>query len=192
MEKTLEIILTDTTLKLIALGLVLLITAMLITFFIQYNLDRAKGRHARFFWFEVNGTQKPKDEKQNTQKNRTNANGKNINTGTNHGIIGDQYTGLKQREITQEDVDFLTNEIAKFSQKNSEKINKLHITIGYPHCKETTYLAQKTHQLLTLMGFKHIETLTLQTFGRTGKTFGVSNAPDNSIMVEIYPPDNVQ
>ena len=129
-----------------------------------------------------------KTKNKTLKKNRTNANGKNINTGTNHGIIGDQYTGLKQREITQEDVDFLTNEIAKFSQKNSEKINKSHITIGYPHCKETTYLAQKTHQLLTLMGFKHIETLTLQTFGRTGKTFGVSNAPDNSIMVEIYPP----
>ena len=37
-----------------------------------------------------------------------------------------------------------------------------------------------------------IEICTLQTFGVVGRKFGVSNAPDNSIMIEIFPADNVE
>jgi hypothetical protein len=42
------------------------------------------------------------------------------------------------------------------------------------------------------MGFNKIEICTLQTFGVIGRKFGVSNAPDNSIMIEIFPADNVE
>src|SRR5690606_29460067 len=121
-----------------------------------------------------------------------NITGKNINTGQNYGEIGDKYTGLKQREVTQEDVQYLTREIDKFSKKYADKINRSHITLGYPGCKETTNLANQIYPVLQRMGFNKIEVCILQTFGVVGRKFGVSNAFDDSIMIEISPAENVE
>lgn len=191
MDRLIELLLTSQALQWVVIGVFLLVAAMLLILFVQYNIDRAKGRHAKFLWFEVNAMppQSAKEEKAAPQPNIT---GKNINTGQNYGEIGDKYTGLKQREVTQEDVQYLTQEIETFSNRYAEKINRSHITLGYPGCKETTNLANQLYPVLQRMGFNKIEICTLQTFGVVGRKFGVSNAPDNSIMIEIFPADNVE
>jgi hypothetical protein len=191
MDRLIELLLTSQALQWVAICVFLLIAAMLLVLFVQYNIDRAKGRHAKFLWFEVNAMP-PQSAKEEKAAPQTNITGKNINTGQNYGEIGDKYTGLKQREVTQEDVQYLTQEIETFSNKYAEKINRSHITLGYPGCKETTNLANQLYPVLQRMGFNKIEICTLQTFGVIGRKFGVSNAPDNSIMIEIFPADNVE
>lgn len=191
MDRVIELLLTSQALQWAVLGVLLLVTVMLLILFVQYNIDRAKGRHAKFLWFEVNAVQ-PQSAKEEQEPSQPSITGKNINTGQNYGEIGDKYTGLKQREVTQEDVRYLTQELEKFSEKYTNKINRSHITLGYPGCKETTNLANQIYPLLQRMGFNKIEVCTLQTFGAVGRKFGVSNAPDNSIMIEIFPADNVE
>jgi len=190
MDRLIELLIASEVFQLVTISVFLLIAAMLLILFVQYNFDRAKGRHAKFLWFEVNALppQSAKEEKTASQL----ITGKNINTGQNFGEIGDKYTGLKQREVTQEDVQYLTQEIEMFSKKYAEKINRSHITLSYPGCKETTKLASQIYPVLQRMGFNKIEICTLQTFGVVGRKFGVSNAPDNSIMIEIFPADNVE
>lgn len=145
-----------------------------------------------FLWFEVNATPPKPARVEQAEVPLQNINGKNINTGQNYGEIGDKYTGLKQREVTQGDVEYLSQEIEKFSKTYSDKLNRSHITLGYPGCKETTNLANQIYPILQRMGFDKIEPCTLQTFGMVGRKFGISNAPDNSMMIEIFPPDNVE
>lgn len=190
MDKLLVKILESNLLLIVALGLLAIVAIMIIILFIQYQIDRAKGKHAKFLWFEVNATQPPASEA--IKPTQPTIIGKNVNTGNNHGQIGDQYTGLKQRELTQSDAEFLKQEIENFSAKYADKINRSHITIGFPGCKETTYLANQAEGLLKHLGYNNFQTMTLQTWGVIGKNFGVSNAPDNTIMVEVYPPDNVE
>ncbi|KPV93660.1 hypothetical protein AN214_04306 [Pseudoalteromonas sp. P1-9] len=190
MDKLLEKILESNLLLMITLGLLALIAIMIVILFIQYQIDRAKGKHAKFLWFEVNATQPQASE--TIPPPQPTITGKNINTGNNHGQIGDQYTGLKQREFTQSDAEYLKQEIEKFSVKYADKINRSHMTIGLPGCKETTNLANQVAGVLKQLGYNNLQIMTLQTWGVIGKKFGVSNAPDNTIMVEIYPPDNVE
>lgn len=189
MDKFLDLVSSNQILLWITVALLGILVLMLIVLFIQYNIDMARGRHAKFLWFEVNAVQPLSSTPEPKQ---TNINGKNVNTGTNYGEIGDKYTGLKQREVTQEDAEYLQREIARFSAENSEKISGSHITLGYPGCKETTVLANQLVPILQMMGFNKIVPATLQTFGVIGRKFGVSNAPDNSLMIEIYPADNVE
>ncbi|WLD58717.1 hypothetical protein NFC81_02700 [Salinispirillum sp. LH 10-3-1] len=192
MDKVIELLSTSQTLQWLMVGLIVLILAMLLTFFVQYNIDRAKGRHAKFLWFEVNVVPAQPAQEEQPVGPPPNINGKNINTGQNYGEIGDKYTGLKQREVTQGDVQFLSREIEKFTKLYADKLNRSHITLGYPGCKETTNLANQIYPILKSMGFNKIELCTLQTFGVVGRKFGVSNAPDNSMMIEIFSPDNVE
>ncbi|WP_411566468.1 hypothetical protein ACLIN3_09290 [Pseudomonas orientalis] len=192
MEKIYELLLGSSVLQWIAISLIAMLTIMFVTFFVQYNIDRANGKHAKFLWFEVNDIPKPSIEQPDKTNPLTSIHGKNINTGTNLGSIGDQYVGLKQREITKNDIEYLKDEIHNFSQKHSEKILKSHITVGHPHCKETSNLAKKIYTALQEMGFNNIRTISLHTHGAIGKKFEITNAPDNSIMVAIYPPDNVE
>lgn len=191
MDKFFDLVLSNQILQWIVGGLLVILGLMLLVLFVQYNIDRARGRHAKFLWFEVNGVP-PYSPPLEPLSQQTTINGKNINTGTNHGEIGDKYTGLKQREVTQEDVEYLQREIERFSREYSDKIVHSHITLGYPGCKETTTLANQLAPVLQEMGFNKIVPMTLQTFGVIGNKFGVSNAPDNSLMVEIYPADNVE
>lgn len=191
MDKFFDLISSNHILLWISAGCLVILTLMFVLLFVQYNIDRARGRHAKFLWFEVNGVQ-PYNTPPETQSQQATINGKNVNTGTNHGEIGDKYTGLKQREVTQEDVEYLQCEISRFSTEYSGKIVSSHITLGYPGCKETTALANQAVPILQKMGFNKIVPITLQTFGVIGRRFGVSNAPDNSLMVEIYPADNVE
>ncbi|EJL6746682.1 hypothetical protein NMR85_004007 [Vibrio alginolyticus] len=181
--------------------ILVLIFIMLITFFIQYNIDRVKGRHAKFLWFEVNANHsrikepETKDSPhETTQEPRpiSNVSGKNVNTGTNYGEIGDKYTGLKQRDITSNDIAYLKNEIESFRNKYADRINGNHITVGFPGCKETTNLVHQLIPILNDLGFKNIQRMNLQTYGVVGQKFGVSNAPDDSLMVEVFPADNVE
>lgn len=192
MDKVIELLLTSQTLQWLVIGLFVLIAILLLTFFVQYNIDRAKGKHAKFLWFEVNAISPQPAREEQAEVPPPNINGKNINTGQNYGEIGDKYTGLKQREVTQEDVEFLSQEIEKFSKAYSEKLNCSHIILGYPGCKETTNLANQIYPILQRMGFSKIEPCMLQTFGVVGRKFGVSNGPDNLMMIEIFPPDNVE
>ncbi|WP_337135776.1 hypothetical protein [Proteus terrae] len=190
MDKVIELISINKIFQWMVIGIILVVTVMFLIFFIQYNIDRAKGRHAKFLWFEVNAVRFQSDKEKQTTIHSS-LTGKNINTGQNYGVIGDKYTGLKQREVTSEDVMYLSQEIDKFSKKYTDKINRSHITLGYPGCKETTNLANQLHPILKDMGFNKIEVCNLQTVGAVGRKFGVSNAPDNSIMIEIFPADNV-
>ncbi|GHE22039.1 hypothetical protein [Halomonas urumqiensis] len=192
MDRVIELLLTNQALQWAVLGVLLLAATMLLILFVQYNIDRAKGRHAKFLWFEVNAVPPPQSAIEKQEAPQPSITGKNVNTGQNYGEIGDKYTGLKQREVTQEDVQYLTQEIEEFSKRYAGRINRSHITLGYPGCKETTNLAKQLYPVLKRMGFNKIEVCTLQTFGVAGRKFSVSNAPDNSIMIEIFPADNVE
>ncbi|HSH24258.1 MAG TPA: hypothetical protein VLA13_01780 [Massilibacterium sp.] len=116
--------------------------------------------------------------------------GKNINTGENYGHIGDRYEGIKQRIFTEEDFESLRSQIDDFKSKYSEKINDDHITIGNPGDKESTIYSQQIYNALTQNGFD-VEIMTLQTFGYIDKDFSVSNAPDDTVLVEVFQAPNV-
>lgn len=191
MDKFFDLVMSNQIPQWVIAGLLVILVLMLVVLFVQYNIDRARGRHAKFLWFEVNAFQ-PYSPSSEALPRQTTINGKNINTGTNHGYIGDKYTGLRQREVTQEDVEYLRREIARFSTRHSDKIVHSHITLGYPGCKETTTLANQLALTLQKMGFDKIVPMNLQTSGVIGKKFDVSNAPDNSLMIAIYPADNVE
>ncbi|MEX0828018.1 MAG: hypothetical protein WD005_03600, partial [Haliea sp.] len=111
MDKVIDLLLTSQALQWVVIVVLVLIVAMLLILFAQYNIDRAKGRHAKFLWFEVNAVPPQSVEEEKVAVSQPNVSGKNINTGQNYGEIGDKYTGLKQREVTQEDVQFLSQEI---------------------------------------------------------------------------------
>lgn len=192
MDTIIDLVFSNQIMQWVVIVVLSVITIMFFILFIQYNIDRSKGRHAKFLWFEVNAVQPPSKVSEEPKVSNTTINGKNINTGTNFGEIGDKYTGLKQREVTQEDINFLQKEIQRFSTENAGKLINSHITLGFPGCKETTNLANQVYALLQQMGFKHIVPMNLQTYGVIGRKFGVSNAPDNSLMVEIFPADNVE
>lgn len=117
--------------------------------------------------------------------------GKNINTGTNYGHIGDVHKGIEQRHFSENDAVRLVDEIQKFRKQHANEINHSHITIGYPGDKESTIVAQEAEKILRARGYSNIEAMILVTYGTSGKLFGISNAPDNSVLVEIYPADNV-
>lgn len=200
----------------------ILILGMLITFFIQYNIDRTKGRSARFLWFESKPidridtietnkhlpTQLPVDREKETKtpttssiiNNTTTENdnsiniqdSKNINTGTNYGNIGDVYKGIEQRHFKEEDAKTLIAEIENFKRQHGSKINVSHMTIGYPGDKESTIVAKEVEQILKANGYSNIEFMILITHGISGRLFDVSNAPDDTILIGIYPADNVQ
>lgn len=116
--------------------------------------------------------------------------GKNINTGENYGHIGDKYEGIKQRVFTVEDFESLRSQINEFKSKYSDKINDDHITIGNPGDKESTVYSQQIYNALTQNGF-NVEIMTLQTFGYVDKDFSVSNAPDDTVLVEVFQAPNV-
>lgn len=116
--------------------------------------------------------------------------GKNINTGTNYGHIGDKYEGIKQRVFTEQDYNNLVGQIEDYKLKNSEKINSSHITIGSPGDKESTLYVSQIYNALTHYGYS-VQVATLQTFGYIDKNFSVSSAPDNTILVEVYTAPNV-
>tara|TARA_R110002020_G_scaffold76004_3_gene193070 strand:+ start:356 stop:730 length:375 start_codon:yes stop_codon:yes gene_type:complete len=116
--------------------------------------------------------------------------GKNINTGENYGHIGDKYEGIKQRIFTKEDLTKLVNEINEFSQKYSDKINTNHLTIGNPGDKESNIYCQQIFNALTQNGYK-VEVMGLMTNGFVDKNISVSNAPDDTILIEVFQAPNV-
>jgi len=60
---------------------------MIIIFFINFLVDRKKGKYAKFLWFETNkNISEPNKEIVESKKTTS---GKNINTGINYGNIGD-------------------------------------------------------------------------------------------------------
>ncbi len=187
----LKIILKNDQLKINATILIGIILLMLLIFFIQYNIDRAKGRHAKFLWFEVN---RDRNYGKETDSNSSVSvqNSKNVNVGTNTGNIGDTYTGIKQRILSKNDAKKMIEEINIFRKKYPKKINDSHITVAYPGDRETKLLADQVLTILNDAGITKVQFMYLQTFGSSGKKFGVSNAPDNTLMVEIYPADNVK
>lgn len=79
-------IMKDDILKYTILIIVMVFVIIIIIFFIQYNIDRIHGKHAKFLWFECNKNEAKSDEA-NSKKNVVI--GKNINTGYNNGKIGD-------------------------------------------------------------------------------------------------------
>lgn len=205
--------------------ILVIFAGFIIIFFIQYNIDRTKGKHAKFLWFESNipttenytltDTKGRNNELQNHKKakvenvnpppdntaeknvnlkpkeeNVTITNSKNVNTGKNYGNIGDTYTGIEQRHFTNQDAKELIVDIEQFKIKYKDKIDSSHITIGYPGDKESKIVAAEAEQILKKNGFPNIQISILKTYGVTGKLFGISNAPDNSILVEIFPADN--
>lgn len=116
--------------------------------------------------------------------------GKNINTGNNYGHIGDNYNGIRQRIFTREDLKGLIDEINDFKEKYSGKINPNHLSIGNPGDKESTIYCQQIYNALTENGF-NVEIMGLMTMGFVDKNFSVSNAPDNTILIEVYKSPNV-
>lgn len=135
------------------------------------------------FWFYFGKKEKSQQEIHIT-------NSKNVNTGVNKGNIGDVYTGIKQRYFTKIDSQNILNEISEFKNKNIVNINKTHISIGVPGDKESKNLADQAIKILTDAGYK--VQIWSGIFGSIGKMYDISYAPDSSIMLIIYPADNVQ
>ncbi len=175
---------SSTEIRVVFILLISIALLLLITHIINWK----KGKYSKFLWFETNSNNSEQEE--NVEQNSFN-NCKNINTGVNNGQIGDTYNGIKQREFTASDKALILQDISSFKNKYNDKINNDHITIGYPGCKETSFLADQIQLFLIQNGFKKIEKMCLMTHGVIGKKFGISNAPDNSILIEIYSPDNV-
>lgn len=111
-------ILEDKTFRIIAISLIVLLIVAFVTFFIQYNIDRSNGKHAKFLWFESNipSKQTNQNEKetiatskidslkkfdsvtnQNNEKNKQvdMTKSKNEVSGTNYGNVGNQSTEIK-------------------------------------------------------------------------------------------------
>ena len=132
-----------------------------------------------------------KREKNMEKEDRLIINAKNENTGTNNGSIGDIYTGIPQRIFNDDDKRNILSQINQFKSDYSDKIVSTHITIGFPGDKESESFAKQIAEFLSTKGYGNIRPMILQTYGIHGKRFGVSNAPDNSIMIEVYPADNV-
>lgn len=116
--------------------------------------------------------------------------GKNVNTGTNYGNIGDQYHGIKQRIFTESDFIQLEGEINTFKKKYSERIKHSHITVGFPADNESHVYGNQICNALIQNGYNIIP-MGLKTDGFVDKNFSVSNAPDDSILVEIFHSPNV-
>ena len=210
-------IVRDKIFRIILLIIVIIFLGIFLILFIQYNIDRNKGVHAKFLWFETNiqrnqvdstninsaqtdpvkndinvsqGEHKEKISIQSPEKQHIQA--KNVNTGNNFGNIGDTYTGIEQRHISENEMEDIISQIKKFESDYSDKINRSHLTIGYPGDKETKILANEIYKGLLKRNVTNVETMMLMTYGVSGKKYGISNAPDNSIMIEIYPADNVK
>lgn len=135
------------------------------------------------FWFYFGKKEKSQQEIHIT-------NSRNVNTGVNKGNIGDVYTGIKQRYFTKSDSQNILNEISEFKKKYYRNINKTHISIGVPGDKESKNLADQAIKILTDAGYK--VQIWSGIFGSIGKMYDISYAPDSSIMLIIYPADNVQ
>lgn len=163
---------------------------MLVVFFIQYNVDRIKGRHAKFLWFETKPVEQVVMAGIQVAPAAEIHNSKNVNTGSNWGSIGDTYTGISQRHLEGDDVTALVAQIESFRMEHRDKIRHAHITVGQPGDKESTILANEIAAALIARGYSIVPAV-LMTYGVTGKNWGVSNAPDDSVMVEVYPADNV-
>lgn len=117
-------------------------------------------------------------------------NSKNINTGSNWGVIGDTYTGISRRHFGSDDASALVAQIESFRAEHGDKIQHTHITLGQPGDKESTLFANEVAAALTARGYS-IVPMVLMTYGVIGERWGVSNAPDNSVLVEVFPADNV-
>lgn len=116
--------------------------------------------------------------------------GKNINTGNNYGHIGDQYKGIEQRIFTESDNEQLLKEINEFQERYSDKINESHLTIGNPGDKESTIYCQQINNALKKAGY-NVQIMGLMTQGFMDKNFSVSNAPDDTVLIEVFQAPNV-
>jgi hypothetical protein len=162
----------------------------IIVFIVISIISWQKGCDIKFLWFEIKNNKKEnKMDKNELSKPIINA--KNVNTGTNYGNIGDVYTGIQQRHLTNADKKQLLNELQDFIKKYDDKINKSHITIGYPGDKESNIFANEVVQFMYEQGYRKIEKCILMTYGSIGKKIGVSNAPDDTVMIEIFQSDNI-
>jgi hypothetical protein len=182
-------IFADETLRTLFIIVFVVALIMLVVLFIQYNLDRRTGRHAKFLWFESKPA--PETAQPAASGEAKYENSKNINEGTNVGRIGDEYTGIEQRTVTNGEIERLVRDIKAFQQRYATKIKEDYITLGYPGDKESTLLTEQIAAGLHANGYTDIRSVTLVTYGVIGKKFSVSNAPDDSVMVEIFPADNV-
>lgn len=181
--------------KIIAYMLFSMISILFLMFFIlfvQYNIDRSNGKNAKFLWFEANIQDKASSTISPPQTPSISS-VKNMNTGINNGHIGDEtYTGIKQRYFSSDDGVGLLNSIEQFKINCKMELNLSHITIGYPGDKETMIVANQICEFLKSTGYEKIEIMHLITQGVIGKMYQVSNAPDNSIMIMLFPADNVE
>ena len=211
---------------LFVIGMVMLVFIIL---FIQYNIDRSNGIHAKFLWFETNIPNSQSEDleqvvensvnrifeknridsqiatnqktipntirKKESQPNTTEIyikDAKNVNAGNNYGQVGDNYTGISQRHVTEDDIQRIKVKIEEWKLKYPNSMNNSYLTIGFPGDKESQVLALELESKLKKTGYKRIEKMILQTYGMTNEKFGVSNAPDSTILIEVYPADNVE
>lgn len=170
--------------------IVILAIIVIIIFIVISIISWKNGNNIKIFGFEINNN-KTKSTMNENELSKMFINAKNVNTGTNYGSIGDVYNGIKQRHLTDADKANLLGELNEFIRKYDSKINKSHITIGCPGDKESSVFANEVAHFIYEQGYRKIEKTVLMTFGVVGKKFGVSNAPDDTIMIEIFPSDNV-
>lgn len=117
--------------------------------------------------------------------------GKNVNTGTNYGHIGDKFEGIKPRELSLQDFNNLEREIQQFKASNSHLINNnSYITIGVPGDNESHFFANQIYNALTQNGYA-VQMAAFQRYGYTIGNYEVSNAPDGTVMICIFAASNI-
>lgn len=89
------------------------------------------------------------------------------------------------RNFSNQDYEALKVKMESFKADYGNRLKQDHITIGHPGDKESINYANQISEKLRADGYK-LKEMTLLTFGNNQTNVSISNAPDDSILVEIF------
>lgn len=82
--------------------------------------------------------------------------GKNVNTGTNYGHIGDKIEGVQPRIFTENDLENLLQEINIFMSQHGNLVKNDQIVVGIPGDAESTNYGNQIGNALLRSGYKNV------------------------------------
>ncbi len=117
--------------------------------------------------------------------------GKNINTGTNYGHIGDKIEGVKPRIFTENDLNALINEIKLFRSENQNLIENDIISIETTNDAESHNFANQIQNVLTNAGYEVARASYLSSRS-LNVDIEITDNPLKSVAVRIQPIPNLR
>lgn len=91
----------------------------------------------------------------------------------------------KYVNFSDTEVEELIQKLQDFITEHEDKIKEDHITIGLPGTPNSLGIAEELEDILVDNGYS-VRRTSLQTFNPPNKKYDISNAPDDSVMVELY------